>query len=201
MSHNIPLYATILEHNLTAGYAPYQLRLATYFQQVLHDSSIITGVKILPMGITACIVGAITQASPLVIQKPRFSVPIASALCFASGMLLAYSGGGHGKDYWRCKSSLPTRLSLTSVIFPSQLIGTVGAMMIFVVMKCVPFFSPAYTQHEPYPDFPARVCRCRRLLRPGPLPDWRGCGECRPGRFPGDWEERSCSCGLDGVAQ
>lgn len=77
--------------------------MATYFQQVLHNSPIITGVKILPMGITACLVGALSQPFPVLFQKPRYTIPLASALCFGSGILLAYSGGGHGKDYWRCE--------------------------------------------------------------------------------------------------
>ncbi|BEJ04995.1 hypothetical protein CcaverHIS641_0208120 [Cutaneotrichosporon cavernicola] len=108
---------------LTEGYAPYQLRMATYFQVVLHDSAIITGVKILPMGVTACIVGGVAQHAS-VLHNPRYSVPISSILCFGSGLLLAFSGGGHGKDYWR-------------YIFPSQIIGTMGAMVIYVIMNTV----------------------------------------------------------------
>ncbi|BEI89447.1 uncharacterized protein CcaverHIS019_0208090 [Cutaneotrichosporon cavernicola] len=104
-------------------YAPYQLRMATYFQVVLHDSAIITGVKILPMGVTACIVGGVAQHAS-VLHNPRYSVPISSILCFGSGLLLAFSGGGHGKDYWR-------------YIFPSQIIGTMGAMVIYVIMNTV----------------------------------------------------------------
>lgn len=55
------------------------------------------------MGVTACIVGAATQQATVLLQKPGYSVPVASALCCGAGILLALSGGGHGKDYWRCK--------------------------------------------------------------------------------------------------
>ncbi|KLT38894.1 MFS general substrate transporter [Cutaneotrichosporon oleaginosum] len=121
---HLPNIAPLVLSGLTLflWYAPYQLRMATYFQVVLRDSAIITGVKILPMGITACLVGGVAQQATVLLQKPRYSVPIASALCFGSGILLAFSGGGHGKDYWR-------------YIFPSQVIGTTGAMTIYVVMN------------------------------------------------------------------
>lgn len=88
--------------------------MATYFQQVLHDSPIDTGLKILPMGVTACIVGAATQPFPVLFRKPRFTIPLASALCFGSGILLAFSGGGHGKDFWRCKSTILVAETRTS---------------------------------------------------------------------------------------
>lgn len=106
--------------------------MATYFQVVLRDSAIITGVKILPMGVTACIVGGVAQQATVLLHKPRYSVPIASALCFGSGILPAFSGGGHGKDYWRCK--LPHNRA-DQDIFPSQIVGTTGGMIIYVVMK------------------------------------------------------------------
>jgi hypothetical protein len=37
-------------------------------------------------------------------------------------MLFAYSGGGHGKDYWR-------------YMFTGQVIGTVGGMLVFLGMQ------------------------------------------------------------------
>ena len=41
---------------------------------------------------------------------------------FAGSMLFAYSGGGHGNDYWR-------------YMFPGQIIGTAGGMLIFIGMN------------------------------------------------------------------
>lgn len=99
-----------------------QLRLATYFQTALGDSAILAAAKLLPMGITAVIVGTLTQAAPWLITRPRYVQPIASALCFAGSMLFAYSGGGHGNDYWR-------------FLFPGQVIGTAGGMIVFISMN------------------------------------------------------------------
>ncbi|WWC72441.1 uncharacterized protein I206_106403 [Kwoniella pini CBS 10737] len=99
-----------------------QLRIATYFQEALGNSAILTAVKLLPMGITALFVGSSTQALPWLITKPRFVQPVASALCFAGSMLFAFSKGGSGKDYWR-------------FMFPGQIIGTAGGMIVFIGMN------------------------------------------------------------------
>ena len=99
-----------------------QLRIATYFQDVLGNSAILTAVKLLPMGIAALFVGTSTQAFPWLITKPRFVQPVASCLCFAGSMLFAFSGGGHGKDYWR-------------YMFPGEVIGTTGGMIVFIGMN------------------------------------------------------------------
>lgn len=58
-------------------------------------------VRLLPMGVTALVVGVLTQFMPWLIMKPRYIQPVASALCFAGSMLFAFSGGGHGSDYWK----------------------------------------------------------------------------------------------------
>jgi MFS family permease len=103
-------------------FALFQLRLATFFQEALHNSPILASVKLLPMGITALVVGSLTQAIPQLITRPRFVQLGASALAFCGSMLLAFSNGGHGKDYWR-------------FIFPAEIIGTAGAMIAFIGMN------------------------------------------------------------------
>jgi len=90
-----------------------QLRIATYFQVALGNSPILAAVKLLPMGITALIVGVGSQAAPWLITRPRYVQPVSSVLCFAGSMLFAYSGGGHGSDYWK-------------FMFTGQVIGTAG---------------------------------------------------------------------------
>lgn len=100
-------------------FATFQLRTATWFQEALHDSAILSAVKLLPMGITALIVGGITQAIPALFLRPRWIIPISTALAFTGSMLLAFSNGGHGKDYWR-------------FIFPGEIIGTAGGMIVFI---------------------------------------------------------------------
>ncbi|WVQ78085.1 hypothetical protein IAT38_000166 [Cryptococcus sp. DSM 104549] len=99
-----------------------QLRMATYFQEAFHDTTILTAVKILPMGITALLVGTLTQVFPWLITRPRYVQPVSSALCLAGSLLFAFSGGGHGIDFWR-------------FIFPGQIIGAAGAMIIFIGMN------------------------------------------------------------------
>ena len=103
-------------------FATAQLRIATYFQEALHNSAILAAVKLLPMGITALIVGIASQAFPKSITRPRYIQPVSSALCFAGSMLFAYSNGGGGKDYWK-------------FMFPGQIIGTAGGMLIFIGMN------------------------------------------------------------------
>ncbi|KAK1926913.1 major facilitator superfamily domain-containing protein [Papiliotrema laurentii] len=99
-----------------------QLRIASYFEDGLGNSPILAAAKILPMGITALFVGILSQVFPWLVTRPRYVQPIASALCFTGSMLFAYSGGGHGKDYWR-------------YMFTGQVIGTVGGMLVFLGMQ------------------------------------------------------------------
>lgn len=100
-----------------------QLRIATFFQEVNHNSPILTAVKILPMGISALVAGGLSQAIPKLITRPRWVMPIASTMCFAGSMLFAYSNGGAtSKDYWR-------------YIFPGEIISTLGGMTVFISMK------------------------------------------------------------------
>ncbi|WVR08470.1 hypothetical protein IAU60_005525 [Kwoniella sp. DSM 27419] len=103
-------------------FATAQLRLATFFQIALHDSAILSAVKLLPMGIAALVVGTITQFLPWLITRPRYVQPIAGVLCAVGSILFAVSNGGPGKDYWR-------------YLFPGQIIGTAGGMIVFIGMN------------------------------------------------------------------
>ena len=127
LPHDIWSYPNIFPLILQASaifmwFACAQLRIATYFQDALHNSAILSAVKLLPMGITALVVGTLTQAAPWLITRPRYVQPVSSALCFAGSMLFAFSGGGHGSDYWR-------------YMFPGQIIGTAGGMIVFIGMN------------------------------------------------------------------
>lgn len=127
LPHDVWRYPNIFPLILQASsifmwFATAQLRIATYFQVALGNSAILAAVKLLPMGITALFVGVGSQAMPWLITRPRFVQPVASALCFAGSMLFAFSGGGHGSDYWR-------------YMFPGQIIGTAGGMIIFIGMN------------------------------------------------------------------
>lgn len=114
-------------------FATYQLRAATYFQAALHNSPILSAVKLLPMGITALIAGGLTQPFPFLIMRPRYVQFVGSLLAFVGSMLLAFSGGGEGNDYWK-------------YIFTGEIIGTFGGMFIFIGMNTsiIQSFPPQY---------------------------------------------------------
>ncbi|WVQ78123.1 hypothetical protein IAT38_000204 [Cryptococcus sp. DSM 104549] len=99
-----------------------QLRMATYFQDALHNSTIISAVKILPMGITSLVAGAAIQTFPWLITRPHLVQPISSVMCLVGSLLFAFSGGGNGNDYWR-------------YTFPGQIIGAAGGMTVFIGMN------------------------------------------------------------------
>ena len=136
--HNLPRGYSLLPHDIWSfpnifplilqasavfmWFATAQLRIATFFQIGLGNSAILAAVKLLPMGVTALFVGGFTQAMPWLITRPRYVQPVASVLCFAGGMLFAFSNGGAGKDYWR-------------LMFPGQIIGTAGGMIGFIGMN------------------------------------------------------------------
>ncbi|OCF57577.1 hypothetical protein L486_05036 [Kwoniella mangroviensis CBS 10435] len=96
-----------------------QLRLSTYFQDVLDISPIITGVKMLPMGITALITGFLTQPFPFLVTKPRIVLPICTLLCLVGSLLFAFSDGGEGMMYWK-------------FVFPGLVIGTIGGIIAYI---------------------------------------------------------------------
>lgn len=127
LPHDIWSYPNIFPLIIQASsifmwFATYQLRLATYWQEAMHTSPILAAARLLPMGVTALIVGTLTQPFPWLILRPRYIQPIGSALAFTGSMLLAYSGGGHGADYWK-------------YIFTGEIIGTAGGMLVFIGMN------------------------------------------------------------------
>ncbi|TXT11268.1 hypothetical protein VHUM_02019 [Vanrija humicola] len=125
LPRNIWSFPNIFPLILLAGsgflwFATYQLGVATWYQDVLHDSPIITAVKILPMGIISIAVGPVFHWFPSLVLKPRFVQPVASLLMFTGSILLAFSNGGREmKDYWK-------------YIFTGGMIGTAGEMMNYI---------------------------------------------------------------------
>lgn len=107
----------------SAAFAMYAMRCAVYFQDAVGDSSIIAAVKLIPIGAVAVIAGLVCQPFPVLIMRPRVVQPVACVLAFGGTMLLAFSGGGWGADYWR-------------YIFTGQVIGTAGCMLIFIGVNC-----------------------------------------------------------------
>lgn len=103
-------------------FSTYQLRCAVYFQSALGDSAILTAAKLVPMGAVSVLAGILCQPFPQLIMKPRIVQPVSCALAFTGTMLLAFSGGGWGVNYWK-------------FIFPGELFGTFGAMLVFIGMN------------------------------------------------------------------
>lgn len=127
LPHDIWSYPNIFPLIIQASsifmwFATYQLRLATYWQEAYHITPILAAARLLPMGVTALIVGTLTQPFPFLILRPRYVQPIGSALAFTGSMLLAFSDGGHGSNYWK-------------YIFTGEIIGTAGGMLVFIGMN------------------------------------------------------------------
>lgn len=117
------IFPLILHTTAVYGwFSCFQLRMSTYFQEVLGDSALMTGVKFLPLGITGIVMGSLIQYMPWLITRPRFVMPVASALACAGSLILAFSNGGKGVDYWK-------------YIFTAEIVGTLGAMVCFVGMN------------------------------------------------------------------
>ncbi|KAL1410691.1 hypothetical protein Q8F55_001633 [Vanrija albida] len=96
-----------------------QLRMASWFQETLHESAIIAALKLLPMGVVAVLGGVATQFVPVLTGRPRVVQPMATLLVFTGLMVLAFSSG---RDYWRW-------------IFPAELVGTSGCIVVFIGMN------------------------------------------------------------------
>ena len=173
LPHDIWSYPNIFPLMLQASaifmwFACAQLRIATFFQDALGDSPILAAAKLLPMGISALFVGGATQAFPRLITRPRYVQPIASLLCFTGSMLFAFSHGGGGKDYWR-------------YMFPGQIIGTTGGMIVFIgmntcIIQAFPLgmsFSLIVSSTADLSACVIRICRSRRLVCQHHLPGRR----------------------------
>ncbi|WWC89219.1 uncharacterized protein L201_004137 [Kwoniella dendrophila CBS 6074] len=100
-------------------WATSQLGYATWWQEVYGWSPLHVAVAVLPQGIL-CIAGAVfTQTVPAVLTKPRYTIFFGSALIIGAEVLQIFSEGGNGSDYWK-------------FCFPSFIIGSFGAMLIYV---------------------------------------------------------------------
>jgi hypothetical protein len=127
-------------------WATSQLQYATYFQEVFGWTPIHVAAAILPQGITALLIGVLSQFVPQIITKPRWSLPIGGickspspsktlsadiAVIIAAELLQIFSDGGAGKDYWR-------------YCFPAFVLGSAGAVTTFfasainVISYCPP---------------------------------------------------------------
>ncbi|WVW85472.1 hypothetical protein I302_107510 [Kwoniella bestiolae CBS 10118] len=96
-----------------------QLRLTTYFQDVLGISPVITGIKILPMGITALITGGLTHPFPFLVLRPKIVLPLCTVMCLIGSLLFAFCDGGAGANYWK-------------YVFPGLVIGTAGGIIAYI---------------------------------------------------------------------
>ncbi|WVR05124.1 hypothetical protein IAU60_002136 [Kwoniella sp. DSM 27419] len=99
-------------------WATSQLLYATWFQVAFQWTPIHVAAALLPQGIIALMIGGLTQAVPQIITKPRISMPIAGTLIIVAEILMIFSDGGSGKNYWK-------------YCFPAYLLGSSGAVIAF----------------------------------------------------------------------
>ncbi|KAK4703392.1 hypothetical protein P7C70_g2833, partial [Phenoliferia sp. Uapishka_3] len=108
-----------------------QLQFATFWQEELRWKPIHVAAAMLPQGIIAFIIGGVTQKVPGIITKPRTTIPIGAALIMIAEILVYFSEGGVGKDYWK-------------FVFPGFLLGSAGAILAYfgsainVIQNCPP---------------------------------------------------------------
>ncbi|KAL1411547.1 hypothetical protein Q8F55_002509 [Vanrija albida] len=100
-------------------WATSQLLYATYWQVAFGWKPLHVAAAVLPQGIAALIVGMVVQFVPAIINTPRITIPVGSVLVMTSEVLMYYSDGGSGMNYWK-------------YCFPAFVIGSVGAISVFM---------------------------------------------------------------------
>ncbi|KAL1407889.1 hypothetical protein Q8F55_007325 [Vanrija albida] len=96
-----------------------QLLYTTYWQVVFHWRPLHVAAAALPQGIAALMVGGLVQVFPGIINRPRITIPIGSALVMTAEALMYFSDGGKHMDYWK-------------FCFPAFVIGSMGAISVFM---------------------------------------------------------------------
>ncbi|KAK4693046.1 hypothetical protein P7C70_g9008, partial [Phenoliferia sp. Uapishka_3] len=110
---------------------PSQLQFATFWQEELHWKPIHVAAAMLPQGIIAFIIGGMTQKIPGIITKPKRSIPLGVTFIMIAEILVYFSNGGVGMDYWK-------------FVFPGFLLGSAGAILTYfgsainVIQNCPP---------------------------------------------------------------
>ncbi|KAK4686437.1 hypothetical protein P7C73_g3684, partial [Tremellales sp. Uapishka_1] len=107
-----------------------QLAFVERFQVEFHESPIIAAVRMLPQGIAALAVAMTLPAIPWLMQNPRWPVTAGMVLGLVGYILMIFSHGNIGTDYWR-------------YVFPGFVLGSGGMMAVFLatnitVMTSVP---------------------------------------------------------------
>ncbi|WRT67097.1 uncharacterized protein IL334_004063 [Kwoniella shivajii] len=100
-------------------WATSQILYATWFQEIFHWTPIKVAAAMLPQGITALIVGGLTQVFPTIITRPKPTMAVGGTLIVVAEILQVFSNGGTGKDYWR-------------FCFPAFVLGSGGAVLTYM---------------------------------------------------------------------
>lgn len=100
-------------------WATSQLLYATFWQVRLQWKPLHVAAAIIPQGITMLLIGAVVQVFPSIIYKPRRTIPVAAVLIMAAEVLMYFSDGGTGKNYWK-------------FCFPAFVMGSAGAICMYM---------------------------------------------------------------------
>lgn len=86
-------------------------------------SAILVAARLLPEGVAGIIGGMVVQGVPQLLQRPKYTVKGGAFLSVAPGLILMiFSDGGRGKDYWR-------------FVFPGMAIGSFGVILMFLALN------------------------------------------------------------------
>jgi len=118
---NLPLLAF-------AAVSPYmfwgttQLGFANYWQSVHGATPILASARLLPEGIAGLIGGMVVQVIPKLLSRPKYTMIGGQLLAGVGLILLIFSQGGNGDDYWR-------------FVFTGFVIGSFGAILTFLALN------------------------------------------------------------------
>ncbi|KAL1410473.1 hypothetical protein Q8F55_004484 [Vanrija albida] len=100
-------------------WATSQLLYATFWQVSLRWKPLHVAAAILPQGIASLFIGAAVQAFPAVIYNPRRTIPVGAVLIMVANVLMYFSDGGTGMNYWK-------------FVFPAFVLGSSGAVVMYM---------------------------------------------------------------------
>ena len=81
------------------------------------ESAIIAAVRLLPEGVTALVVTLVMARFPVIVSKPRITIPVGMVLSIVGYVLFIQSGGSTGARYW--------------MVFAGGIVGSGGMMAVF----------------------------------------------------------------------
>ncbi len=78
-----------------------QFGFANYWQITYGFTPILVGARLLPEGIAGLIGGGLVNGLPVLLSRPKWTMFVGCLLAVVGTILLVFSNGGKGNDYWR----------------------------------------------------------------------------------------------------